>query len=80
MIREHRASALLDPKGAYGHPLRVLADRSLSVRQKRAVLKHWHTDAVRMEESEAEGFDGGEPSMLEQVTAALRDVDTAADQ
>ncbi len=70
-------NALLDPQAAYGCPDDVLADDSLTNERKREVLERWRAEAVHLQESEAEGFLGGENSMLDQIAAALRNLDKA---
>lgn len=77
MTDDKYESALLDPRAVYGCPDDVLADEALTVERKREILKRWRAEAVHMQESEAEGFLGGENSMLDQIAAALRNLDKA---
>ncbi|MFO7724750.1 MAG: hypothetical protein R6V45_04290 [Oceanipulchritudo sp.] len=63
--------ALRDPALAFSHPDDVLLDSSLSREQKHEILKSWERDAIRLQESEAEGFSGGERSRLDAVVSAL---------
>ena len=53
----------------------VLEDEKLSHEEKAEVLKKWKAEAIHMQESAAEGFDGGERSHLDEVTKALRELE-----
>ena len=61
----------VDPRSAYRHPDLVLADKALTREQKIEILREWHYDATRLQESEAENMSGGEPDMLRAVSNAL---------
>lgn len=61
----------LNPAGAYGHPDEVLNDQSLTRDQRIEVLREWHYDALRLQDSAAENMTGGEPDQLQSVTNAL---------
>jgi hypothetical protein len=63
--------ALRNPRQVYGRPDAVLEDNSLSSDQKRQILKSWEADAIRLQDSEAEGFAGGERGHLDEVKRAL---------
>lgn len=64
-------TALADPSLAYGTPDKLLADTTLDDARKLELLRRWEADAVHLQESEAEGLDGGEPSLLDQVKRAI---------
>jgi len=61
----------LNPAGAYGHPDEVLSDQSLTRDQRIEILREWHYDALRLQDSAAENMTGGEPDRLQSVTNAL---------
>jgi len=50
------------------------ADPELSARQKREILINWEVEAAHLQESEAEGFDGGEASLLADIKKALIEI------
>jgi hypothetical protein len=49
----------------------VLARRDYSQAQKLQILQRWQQDAEELSVAEAEGMAGGEPSLIERVSAAL---------
>lgn len=61
----------VNPSAAYSHPNDVLADASLTKDEKIAILREWHYDAVRLQESAGENMTGGEPDRLQSVSNAL---------
>jgi len=61
----------LNPASAYGHPDDVLKDENLTRDEKIAILREWHYDAMRLQESAAENMTGGEPDRLQSVSNAL---------
>ena len=63
--------AINNPLQVFGSPESVLRDDSLTKDQKRQVLESWEADAIRLQDSEAEGFAGGERSQLDAVMDAL---------
>lgn len=65
------STALRDPALVFAHPRDVLSEASLTGEQKRAILESWERDAIHLQESEAEGFNGGEGSRLDAVVSAL---------
>lgn len=67
----------LNPRAAYQHPAQVLNDASLTREQKIEILREWHYDAVRLQESAGENMTGGEPDLLRQVSNALLQLDIA---
>jgi hypothetical protein len=67
----------LDPRSAYQHPDEVLKDDALTRDQKVEILKEWHYDAIRLQESAGENMTGGEPDMLRAVSKALLALDVS---
>jgi hypothetical protein len=63
--------AMANPVGIFGHPENVLKNESLTKSQKREVLLRWKAEAVHMQESDAEGFGGGERSRIDEITQAI---------
>ncbi len=63
--------AVLDPATVFASPEDLLARSDLSRAQKLNLLRRWREDARKLSVAEAEGMGGGEPSLLERVTAAL---------
>ena len=61
----------VNPSGSYNDPEEVLKDTKLSRDEKIAVLREWHYDAMRLQESEGENMSGGEPDRLRSVSNAL---------
>lgn len=72
-------TALRDPALVFAHPQDVLKRQSFSREEKQAVLKSWERDAIRLQESEAEGFNGGERSRLDAVLSALEELSKLQD-
>jgi len=67
----------LNPRAAYQHPEQVITDQSLTREQKIEILREWHYDAVRLQESAGENMTGGEPDLLRQVSNALLRLDVS---
>lgn len=63
--------ALRTPSEIYRHPGAVIKDNALNDKQKLEILKHWEAEAVELQQSEAEGFDGGERSLLAEIKRAM---------
>lgn len=63
--------ALLTPSEVYEQPEGVLQDSDLNDTQKLAILAHWEAEAVQLQESESEGFGGGERSLLGDIKRAI---------
>ena len=61
----------VNPAAAYNHPDDVVADAKLSRGEKIAILREWHYDATRLQESDGENMTGGEPDRLRSVSNAL---------
>jgi len=66
-----------NPSGAYNDPDEVLNDDTLSREEKIAILREWHYDAMRLQESEAENMAGGEPDRLRSGSNALLKLDVS---
>jgi hypothetical protein len=66
-----------DPRSIYQHPDEVLSDDTLTREQKIEVLREWHYDAIRLQESAGENMTGGEPDMLRAVSKALLTLDVS---
>ena len=58
----------LNPRATFQHPEQVLADTTLTRGQKIEILREWHYDAVRLQESDSENMTGGEPDLLRKET------------
>jgi DNA-binding transcriptional MocR family regulator len=67
--------ALLDPNLVFARPKDVIARSDFTRDQQRAVLQRWVYDARELEVAEGEGMVGGEPDLMDQVKAALRQLD-----
>ena len=63
--------ALRTPSEVYARPADVLRDETLNHDQKQEVLTHWEAEAIQLQESEAEGFGGGERSLLSEIKRAI---------
>jgi hypothetical protein len=72
MVSEESVEAKkVNPTASYSHPNDVLDDAALARDQKIAILREWHYDAVRLQESASENMTGGEPDRLRSVSNAL---------
>lgn len=71
--------AVGSPRRVYGSPSDVLADEALSVAEKREVLRQWESEAIHLQESDAEGFGGGERSQLDEIVNALASLSQGRD-
>jgi hypothetical protein len=71
------AEKKLNPRATYQHPDQVLADNELTREQKIEILREWHYDALRLQESADENMTGGEPDLLRAVSNALLQLDVA---
>jgi hypothetical protein len=61
----------LNPAAFYGDPEKVLEDAGLSRDEKIEILREWHYDAMRLQESAGENMAGGEEDRLRAVSNAL---------
>jgi hypothetical protein len=62
---------LSSPERFFPNPEKLLDDDRLSREQKREVLERWEAQAIHMQESDGEGFGGGERSHLDDIKRAL---------
>jgi ETC complex I subunit conserved region len=67
--------ALVNPAAVYGSPREVLNDPSLTMEDKREVLRRWAWDAWLLEVAADEAMIAGEPSRYDEVKAALLALD-----
>ena len=67
--------ALENPSLAFPSPEAVIDNTSFSNAQKREILESWEAEAIHLQESESEGFGGGERSQLDDVKRALDALD-----
>ncbi len=67
----------LTPRASYQHPAQVLTAADLTREPTIEILRAWHYDAVRLQESAGENMTGGEPDLLRQVSNALLQLDIA---
>ena len=65
-------TALTNPTQVYDHPRAVAQDKSLDKPQKLEILESWAAEAIHLQESEAEGFDGREKSLLSEINNVLK--------
>lgn len=70
-MKDHYKAAVASPHTVYESPTHVLEDSTLTDGQKREILESWQAEAIRMQESSAEGFGGGERSHLDEVNRCL---------
>ena len=68
--------ALLDPGSVFAMPEAIIADGSLSKRQKIEILRRWAYDASENCVAVEEGMPGGESDLLRRILLAL---DTLSD-
>lgn len=59
----------------YGKPQALVNDNSLSKEEKKNLLGEWLLDAQNMSVVSEEGMTGGEPSQLEEVEHAIRELE-----
>lgn len=72
MVSEDSVEAKkVNPSVSYRHPKDVVRDETLTRDEKVAILREWHYDAVRLQESAGENMTGGEPDRLSSVSNAL---------
>jgi hypothetical protein len=67
----------VNPSVSYNHPSDVVSDQTLTRDEKIAILREWHYDAVRLQESASENMTGGEPDRLRSVSNALLELDVS---
>jgi len=64
-----------NPQQHFTHPQEVCSHPSLTHKQKIAILRQWEYDARELSVAEEENMGGGEPSLLQAVLTALRQLD-----
>ena len=69
--------AAVNPAEAFASPEELVARPDLSRSEKVDLLRRWHDDACELSVAEEEGMGGGEPSLLERVSAALASLEKA---
>ncbi|NNC37751.1 MAG: hypothetical protein HKO02_09865 [Hyphomonadaceae bacterium] len=65
------------PQDKYGSPSNVIADKALSISEKKEILRTWIDSEEALARATAEGLDGGRQSMLRSLQLALQSLDTA---
>ncbi len=63
-----------NPTGVYDCPRAVIEDEALDAQQKLDILRTWENEAAHLQESEAGGLEGGEPSLLREIKQAIREL------
>ena len=64
--------AIADPTRYYGHPMDVVNDDGLQADEKRRILESWKKDAELLSTAQDENMAGGERPQLQDVSVALR--------
>jgi hypothetical protein len=67
--------AVVSPAAVFDSPEELLARADLDPAQKLRLLRRWRDDSRELSVAEEEGMGGGEPSLLERVSAALAAVE-----
>ena len=71
MATTESESATVKSSGPYTDPAEIVNDAKLSRDEKIGILREWHYDAVRLQESAGENMAGGEPDRLRSISNAL---------
>lgn len=71
MMADDFDAALANPAAVFPNPEAVLTRNDYSHAQKLQLLRRWQEDAEELSVAEEEGMAGGEPSLIERVSAAL---------
>lgn len=71
--------ALLDPVSEFSSPVNVCSEQSLTRDQKIQILRRWEYDARELEVAEEENMGGGGPDILDEVLAALHQLNAEID-
>lgn len=69
------AAALDDPAAQFAEPADIVAAEGLAEEQKIALLRRWQYDESEIAVATEEGMPGGESSLLQQISAALAELD-----
>lgn len=70
-VRPDLDRALINPAAVFSSPQEVLHDATLSLDDKRELLRRWAWDAWLLEVAANEGMTQGEPSRFDEVRAAM---------
>ena len=71
--------ALLDPASSFSTPADVCKELTLTQEQKIQILRRWEYDARELEVAEEENMSGGGPDVLDEVLAALHQLNAEID-
>ena len=71
--------AMLDPTSVFSCPDDVLDEQSLTREQKVKILRRWEYDARQLEVAEDENMTGGPPDLLDNIYAALNELNAHID-
>jgi len=71
--------ALLDPTSVFASPADVSKEQTLTRDQKIQILRRWEYDAHQLEVAEEENMGGGDPDVLDEVLAALHQLNAEID-
>jgi hypothetical protein len=71
--------ALLDPTREFSSPANVCIEQLLTRDQKIQILRRWEYDARELEVAEEENMGGGGPDILDEVLAALHQLNAEID-
>lgn len=71
--------AMLDPTSVFSCPADVMDEQSLTGEQKVKILRQWEYDARQLEVAEDENMAGGPPDLLDNIYAALKELNVHND-
>lgn len=71
--------AMLDPTSVFSSPDDVLNEQSLTRKQKFKILHQWEYDARQLEVAEDENMAGGPSDLLDNILAALNELNAHND-
>lgn len=71
--------AMLDPSSVFASPAAVCDASELTREQKIEILRRWEYDARELQVATEENMGGGTEAHLDQVLAALHQLDAGAD-
>ena len=69
--RRYYRKALGSPSRVYKTPYDVLNDESMTTHEKQQILLSWRSEAFLLQAAEAEGFEGGEPCLSDDIEICL---------
>jgi hypothetical protein len=73
-------TAMKDPAAQFASPAEIVADAGLSDAQKIALLRQWEYDESELAVATEEGMPGAERSLLQEIAAALAQLDPGGDE